>query len=71
MVDPARNGAAAYGEPNEPARTAAVSTVTELLLCRRQEGGCYYPWLEDYLTWLEGKEAHRGYHEWLEQTPPW
>lgn len=72
MVDPAESSAAAYGEPNVPTRTAATgSTVTELLLYRRPEGSCYYPWLEDYLTWLEGKEEYRGYHAWLEQTPPW
>ena len=72
MVDPAESSAAAYGEPNDPTRTAATgSTVTELLLYRRPEGNCYYPWLEDYLTWLEGKEEYRGYHAWLEQTPPW
>lgn len=72
MVDSAGSGVAAYGEPNEPTRTAATgSTVTELLLYRRSEGGCYYLWFEDYLTWLEGKEAHRVYHAWLEQTPPW
>ena len=72
MVDPAGSEVAAYGEPNEPTRTAATgSTVTELLLYRRPEGGCYYPWLEDYLTWLEGKEAHREYHAWLKQAPPW
>ncbi len=72
MVDPAGSGVAAYGEPNEPTRTVTTGfAVTELLLYRRPEGGCYYPWLEDYLTWLEGKEAHREYHAWLEQTPPW
>lgn len=72
MVDPAESRAAVYGEPNEPTRTAATgSIVTALLLYRHPEGGCYYPWLEDYLTWLEGKEEYRGYHAWLEQTPPW
>ncbi len=72
MVDLAGSEVAAYGEPNEPTRTAATgSTVTELLLYRRPEGGCHYPWLEDYLTWLEGKEAHREYHAWLKQAPPW
>jgi hypothetical protein len=65
MVDPAGS------EPNEPTRTAATgSIVTEFLLYRRSEGGCYYPWFEDYLTWLEGKEAHRMYHAWLERHHP-
>jgi len=72
MVDLAGSEVAAYGEPNEPTRTVTTGfAVTELLLYRRPEGGCYYPWLEDYLTWLEGKEAHREYHAWLKQTPPW
>lgn len=72
MDDPARSGIAAYGEPNEPARTAATgSTVADLLLDRRPERGRYYPWLEDYLTWLEGEEAHRSHLAWLKQTPPW
>ena len=63
----AGSGVAACDELNELRR----ATVTELLIYCRPEWDCYYPWLEDYLAWLEGKEVHRGYHEWLQQTTLW
>lgn len=72
MADPARHGAAAYGELHEPARVAGtVPTATELRPYRRSDAGFHYPWLEDFLTWLEGKEARSEYHAWLEHTTPW
>ncbi len=29
-----------------------------------------YSWLEDYLVWLDGKEARRVYYAGLEQAAP-
>lgn len=71
VADPAGQGAAVYGELHEPARVAGtVSTATELRPYRRS-AGFHYPWLEDFLTWLEAKEARSEYHAWLEHTTPW
>ncbi len=33
-------------------------------------GKRHYSWLEDYLAWLDGKEARREYHALLEQEIP-
>lgn len=71
VADPAEYGAAAYGGLHEPARGAGTNpTATELRPYRRSDAGFHYPWVEDFLMWLEDKGAHREYHAWLEHTRP-
>jgi hypothetical protein len=72
MVDLAGGGVIACSEPNEPTHVPT----TRLIVTRHSLSQCagehrHLPWLEDYLTWLEGKEADREYYTWLEQVAPW
>ena len=72
MVDLAGGGVMAYSELNEPTHVPTTSlVVTRHWLSQYAEDHRHLPWLEDYLTWLEGKEANREYYAWLEQVAPW
>jgi len=72
MVDLAGGGVIACSEPNGPMHVPTIRLfVTRHWLSQYPEEHRHLPWLEDYLTWLDGKEADREYYTWLEQVAPW
>lgn len=72
MIDLVGDAVIPYPKPNEATQLPATGLViTSSLLTRCVREHRHLPWLEDYLTWLEGKEADREYCAWLGQVAPW